>query len=217
MRPHVSNLHPLRIFAVVASLLAVFTLWLISVVVPITFIELRYQYRKFLSDTLSITDLRGLIIPQFRVDLSGTASRNTANGITIPSVFIDEPVIYNVDPNDPKAYLPALKKGIAHASGSNFPGTPGLGYYFAHSSTPAFVSQYNAVFYLLDKVSVGDAVYLWHEGTKYEYVVYAKQITAPDDISFLYRSYPTDSVVLQTCWPPGTSSGRLLVFASKKS
>jgi LPXTG-site transpeptidase (sortase) family protein len=207
-----SSLHPLRILLVALVLLAVFTVWLLSVVLPVTLVELRYQYKKTLSDTFHITDLRSLILPQFTVDLSST-SRHRENGITIPSVFIDEPVIYNVDPNTPAVYLAALKHGIAHASGTAFPGTGGLGYYFAHSSSPAFVTRYNAVFYLLDKVSLGDKIFIWHDSVRHGYAVYAKQITSPDDVSFLHRNYPEDSVVLQTCWPPGTSAQRLLLFA----
>jgi LPXTG-site transpeptidase (sortase) family protein len=214
-----ASLQPLTIVALAAIFLAVFVLWLLSVVLPVTLIEIRYQYRKVLSDVFHVSDLRGLVSPQFRLDLRGYTSKFTKNGITIPSVFVDEPVMYNVDPNDERAYVEALKHGIAHASSTAFPGQPtqagtgGLGYYFAHSSTPSFVRQLNAVFYLLDKVKIDDEVYIWHEGERHDYKVYAKQITAPDDLSFLHRPYDTETIVLQTCWPPGTTSKRLLVFA----
>ena len=216
MKRHAA-LQPLTIIAFAIVLLLIFVLWLLSVVLPITLIEIRYQYRKVLSDVFHVSDLRGLVSPQFRIDLKGYTSRYTKNGITIPGIFVDEPVIYNVDPNDERAYIDALKHGIAHASSTEFPGNGGLGYYFAHSSTPSFVRQFNAVFYLLDKVQIGDELYIWHEGERHDYKVYAKQITAPDDLSFLHRTYDTETVVLQTCWPPGTTTKRLLVFATKLS
>jgi LPXTG-site transpeptidase (sortase) family protein len=197
------------------TLLAVFVLWLLSVVLPVTLIELRYQSQKILSDVFHVTDIRGLVMPQFRFDLKGYTSTHTTNGITIPAVFVDEPVIFNVDPNDEKAYVSALKNGIAHASSTAFPGGGGLGYYFAHSSTPTFARQLNAVFYLLDKLQIGNEVYIWHEGKRYDYEIYAKQITSPDDLSFLHRSYDTETIVLQTCWPPGTTTKRLLIFATR--
>ena len=208
-------LHPLAILGMAAVFLAIFILWLLSVVLPVTLIEIRYQYRKVLSDVFHVSDLRGLISPQFRIDLRGFTSKYTNNGITIPGIFVDEPVVYNVDPNDERSYTDALRRGIAHASSTAFPGTGGLGYYFAHSSTPSFVRQFNAVFYLLDKVKLGDEVYIWHEGQRYDYHVYARQITSADDLSFLHRPYDTETIVLQTCWPPGTTSKRLLIFARR--
>ncbi len=209
------NLHfnPLHFLLVGTVLFAVFLFWMLTVLLPITFIEINYQYRKIMADTFHVSDIRGLVLPQFRLDLKGYTSTYTTDGITIPSLFIDEPVIYNVDPNNETAYLAALKKGIAHASGTAFPGHGGLGYYFAHSSTPAFVKQFNAVFYLLDKLALGDEIYIFHDGQRYDYQVYTKQITDPNDLSFLHRTYPMETIVLQTCWPPGTTSKRLLVFA----
>lgn len=202
--------------------LTIFCFWIFSVLVPITLVELRYQYRKALADIFHVSDIRGLISPQFRLDLKGYTSRHTTNGITIPGVYIDEPIVFNVDPNDEMAYRTALKNGIAHASGTGFPGNgsslpaqAGVGYYFAHSSTPGLARQLNAVFYLLDKVKIGDEVYIWHEGTRFDYTVYAKQVTASDDVSFLHRVYDTETIVLQTCWPPGTTTKRLLVFARR--
>ncbi len=191
----------------------IFLTWLGTVVIPVLLVETNYQYQKMLRDVFHVGDIRGLIWPQFRVDLRGFTSRNTNNGITIPSIFIDEPVIYNVDPNDEKVYKEALKHGIAHASSTAFPGGGGLGYYFAHSSTTNFVRQYNAVFYLLGKLKNGDEIYIWREGKRYDYQVYEKKVTGAGDLSFLKAYYPADTVVLQTCWPPGTTEERLLVFA----
>lgn len=178
-------------------------------------VELTYQYKKVLRDGFGVSDIRGLILPQFHFDFKGIMSTYTVDGITIPAVFIDEPVVYNVDPNDKPAYLTALRKGIAHASSTSFPGTGGLGYYFAHSSTPDVAQKYNAVFYLLGKLHKGDELYIWRAGDRYDYRVSDIQITSPDDISFLRRTYLTETVVLQTCWPPGTTLQRLLVFAER--
>ncbi len=194
---------------------AIFVVWLLSVMLPVTLIELQYQYKHILATTLGISDLRGLVSPSFTIDMKTATSTNTKNGITIPSLFIDEPVIFNVDPNDSAVYLEALKHGIAHASGTGFPGSGTMGYYFAHSSTPTFVRQFNAVFYLLHKLSIDDVIYVFHDSARYTYSVYAKQIVDPKDTSFLRYSNPVETIVLQTCWPPGTTSERLLVFAKR--
>ncbi len=206
---------------VVLILAVIFLFWLSSVLLPVLGVELAYQYKKILRDDFGVSDIRGLILPQFHFDFAGTFSKNTVDGITIPAVFIDEPVIYNVDPNDKNAYLSALSRGIAHASSTAFPGSlpaqagGGVGYYFAHSSTPQFVQKYNAVFYLLGKLNAGDQIYIWHRGDRFDYKVTGKKITSSNDLSFLSQTYPAETVVLQTCWPPGTTLERLLVFATR--
>ncbi len=201
------------VFALALLFLGICFIWMVSVFIPIVQIELRYQYKKVLTDVFHVSDIRGLILPDFTIDLKGFTSKYTVNGITIPALFVDEPVVFNVDPNDEKAYVAALKRGIAHASSTAFPGSGGLGYYFAHSTTPALKKQFNAVFYLLNKLKTGDEVYIWHEGKRTDYAVYKKEITDPNDLRFLAAVYDRETIVLQTCWPPGTTSKRLLVFA----
>lgn len=208
-------LKPLYITVLGLCGVALFLLWAISVLLPVTLIELRYQYKHTLSGVFGITDIRSLILPQFSVDLGSGQSNNQTAGITIPKLFIDEPVIFNVNPNNKSEYLAALKKGIAHASGTALPGSGGQGYYFAHSSTPAFVQQFNAVFYLIHKLDINDSIYIFRNGKRYSYAVYAKQITAPQDTAFLRYKNAAETIVLQTCWPPGTTAQRLLVFAKR--
>lgn len=214
MKPH-STFHPLKLTVLALIAIAGFVLWLIGVVLPITLIELRYQYKHTLSNTLGVTSVRDLIYPKFTINLSAGQTNNLYYGITIPKLFIDEPVIFNVDPNNKKEYMEALKHGIAHASGTGLPGTNSQGYYFAHSSVPTFVRQFNAVFYLIHKLEVGDRIYIFYNGKRFSYEVYAKQITAPEDTAFLQYKNPLETIVLQTCWPPGTTSERLLVFAKR--
>lgn len=178
-------------------------------------VEAKYLSFKVAS-SLGVTDLRALFVPNFEsLNLQAT-SKYRDYGITIPSLNLDEPVVFNVDPNDTQAYSAALRLGIAHASGTAFPDNPGLGYYFAHSSNPDLRRQFNAVFYLLGKMNPGDDVYIWHEDQRHDYVVTHTQVTDPDDVAFLYQEYDQETIVMQTCWPPGTTSQRLLVFAERK-
>ena len=204
-----------HIVLVSVVLALIFLIWLVSVALPVLGVEMTYQYKKVLRDQFAVSDIRGLILPQFHFDFKGITSTFTTDGITIPSIFVDEPVVYNVNPNDRTAYLSALRTGIAHASGTAFPGIGGLGYYFAHLATPDLVRQYNAAFYLLGKLNAGDEIYIWHAGDRFDYKVTEKKITVPTDLSFLHQKYPAETIVLQTCWPPGTTLQRLLVFASR--
>jgi LPXTG-site transpeptidase (sortase) family protein len=195
-----------------------FAVFLISTVItyaPIVKVEANYRYKKFLHNTLHIDNISAFFIPSIHFDLS-SKSKYPQYGMFIPSLFMDEPVIFNVDPNNKDEYLPALKKGIAHAAGTQVPGNVGLGYYFAHSSSPDLVNQYNAVFYLLGKLQKGDEVDLWFNGQKYVYEVTELKETSPNDVSFLSQKYTKEMIVLQTCWPAGTTQRRLLVFAARK-
>lgn len=193
--------------------LLVFTIWFISVVVPVLVVELQYQMTRVAKETFKVNSLSQLIVPNIVLRVDDTSRHAQNGGISIPSIYVDEPVIYNIDPNNKDIYSSALKSGIAHAAGTGLPGSGGLGYYFAHSSSVPLVRQYNAVFYLLGKLKPGDTVILWREDKRFPYTVTTTQITFPNDVSFLMKPYPQETVVLQTCWPPGTSLQRLLVFA----
>jgi len=186
--------------------------WLLTVATPVVTVELTYQSRRILWEVFHVRDIRSLIIPKFVFRFDDT-SKTPDGGIVIPKLFLDEPVVYNVDPNNEKTYIKALKRGIAHASSTALPASGGIGYYFAHSSSPAFRKQYNAVFYLLGKLKNGDTIILYHEKRRYPYKVSEIITTKPDDVSFLHRVYDRETIVLQTCWPPGTTMKRLLVFA----
>lgn len=207
--------NPLVLSGIIAVLFLIFICWLLLTLTPVVLVEAKYQYRKALGDTFHVKSLRSLILPTLQfADLQGQ-SKHQDYGITIPSLYLDEPVIFNVDPNDKPAYTAALKKGIAHASGTGFPDSPGVGYYFAHSSSPELRTQFNAVFYLLGKLQTGDDIYIWHEQKRFHYVVTETKETDPSDVSFLNQPYPEETIVLQTCWPPGTTQRRLLVFGHR--
>jgi LPXTG-site transpeptidase (sortase) family protein len=181
---------------------------------PAIRVEAGYQYKRFLRDFAGTDSLVGLVIPQ--VDFSLESITNHRDyGIIIPGIFINEPVIFNVDANSSSEYQKALRQGIAHAAGTGTPGSGMLGYYFAHSAYPDPTSQYNAIFYLLGKLEEGHRIIIWYEGEKYTYQVTSKRVTNPSDVSFVDAAYEKETIVLQTCWPPGTTTRRLLVFAER--
>jgi LPXTG-site transpeptidase (sortase) family protein len=138
--------------------------------------------------------------------------------ILIPKLGIDEKVIPNVDPDNPQAYLPALQQGVAHAKGSVFPGTSGTTYLFAHSADNWWdIEHYNAIFYTLNNLSLGDEIDIFFENRRYEYVVSQQIIADPQDVSYLTAQHGgTQQLVLQTCWPPGTTFKRLYIVAKPR-
>jgi sortase A len=68
----------------------------------------------------------------------------------------------------------------------------------------------------LYKLENGDEVNLFHEGKRYVYEVTGSKIVDPSEVEYITRKTETEFVTLQTCWPPGTTLKRLLVFAERK-
>lgn len=139
--------------------------------------------------------------------------------IIIPKIGASAKVFPNVDATNEGEFLPILQKGIAHAKGTVFPGLPGNTYLFAHSTDNWWnVGRYNAVFYLLKDVQVGNDVIVFFEGRRFNYVVTEKKTVIPTDVTALTQSHGgPQQLILQTCWPPGTTWERLLVTARPKS
>lgn len=136
--------------------------------------------------------------------------------IVIPKISAATKVVPNVDPANEEEYRNALKSGVAHAKGSSFPGGNGTIYLFAHSTnTLANVAVYNAVFYELKVLEPGDKVIIFFAGQKYTYQVLEQKVIEANDVSWLTDQSEENSqkLVLQTCWPPGTSLKRLIVVA----
>lgn len=139
---------------------------------------------------------------------------NTEFSLIVPKIGINAEVIPAVNPTKPGEYQEALKKGVAHASTSFFPDEDGTVYLFSHSTNyDWFVKDLNAVFYLLKNLETGDLVVLFYKGARYTYKLTDKQIVAPTAVSFLVPQPGAKKLILQTCWPPGSTTERLLLFA----
>jgi len=137
--------------------------------------------------------------------------------LVIPKLEINSPIIANVDPNDPDEYQLALKEGIAHAQGSGFPGETKRNrtiYLFAHSASGlANVNRYNAIFYQLKNLEANDQIFIWFWGQKFVYQVQQKLKLDPQDTSYFQAQTQKDQLILQTCWPPGTTLKQLIIIA----
>jgi LPXTG-site transpeptidase (sortase) family protein len=143
---------------------------------------------------------------------------DTKFSILIPKIGANARIYPNVDPANDTAFKPILEKGIAHAKGSVFPGISGNTYLFAHSTDNWWnVGRYNAVFYLLKELQPGDDVVVFFENQRHDYVVESTVIKDADDTEFLKNAQKgPERLILQTCWPPGTTWKRLYVVAIPK-
>ena len=157
-----------------------------------------------------------LLNKSFLGEIEGVPDPNFS--IIIPKIHAKAKIISNVDASDSLAYMEALKTGVAHAKGTELPGSSGNIYLFAHSTdNPINIIRYNAVFYLLKELEKGDEIEIFFGGVKHRYLVTDQKIIDPTDIEYLTptNSENKEQLILQTCWPPGTSLKRLLVFAAK--
>ena len=169
---------------------------LIFIFYPVTKEEIKYQVNK------TNLDEENLVPP------------NKDFSIVIPKISAVAPIIKNVDPYNKNVFLPALKKGVAHAKGTSLPGENGNVYLFAHS-TDAFynVGAYNAVFYLIGKLEENDEIKIYFNNIEYSYRVTEKKVVNANDSYYLTQKTKENILTLQTCYPPGTTLKRLVVIA----
>ncbi len=144
--------------------------------------------------------------------------KDTDFSILIPRLGASTKIFPNIDPSNQNEFLPILRNGVAHAKGTLFPGMAGNIYLFAHSTDNFWdVGRYNAVFYLLKDLKPGDDIVIFFENQRHNYVVTDSKIVDPQNVSFITHSQTgKERLILQTCWPPGTTWKRLLVFAKPK-
>lgn len=134
--------------------------------------------------------------------------------LVIPKIAVNAPVVAGVNPMKPDEYNEVLKTGVAHANTSFYPGEDGTVYLFSHSTNYEwFVHDLNAVFYLVKNLEKGDLIVLIYQGTRYSYKLTDKKVVNPANVTYLAPVIGKKGLILQTCWPPGSVSERLLIFA----
>lgn len=138
--------------------------------------------------------------------------------LEIPAIGLNTHVTPNVDTENEDDYTKALKAGVAHAKGTTFPGEKSTHtkttFIFGHSTNGIWnIERYNALFYDIKLLKPGDEVVVWFWGKKHMYKVTEQKVVDTNDVSFLAPQTEKEQLILQTCWPPGTTFKRLLVFA----
>ncbi len=170
----------------------------VAVFYPVIKVELNYQLEK----SQGKLAIKREINPQ-----------DSQFGIVIPKIGANAKIIANVDPYNAKKYQAALTQGIAHAQSTVFPGEAGNVFLFSHSSVNFYEAQrYNSIFYLLDKMVVGDEIDLYFSDEKFKYLVTDKKTVGAGEVKYLSGDGSKKTVTLMTCWPPGTTFKRLLVI-----
>lgn len=139
---------------------------------------------------------------------------NNDFALVIPSVGINATIVPGVNPVSRAGYMEALKKGVAHSSLSYYPNENGTVYLFSHSTNYEwFIDDLNAIFYHLKNIEPGQLVVVMYQGNRYTYQIREKKVISAREISYLVPQTGARTLILQTCWPPGTAYKRLLIFA----
>lgn len=171
---------------------------LVFIFAPVAKEEVTYQTRQILNSEPDLTP------------------PNKDFAIVIPKIAAIAPIIANVDSQNKNAYLSALHRGVAHAKGSSYPGEEGNVYLFAHSTDTFYnVGRYNAVFYLIGKLEIGDEIKIYYKGEEIKYEVSEKKVVSADQVKYLGKIDDENTLTLQTCYPPGTDWKRLIVVAKE--
>ena len=171
--------------------------------------------RKFeAAPTATATQSFGSLLGKTDPNIKILVPKDPNFSIIVEKIGADAPIISNVDPSNKAVYEAALKRGVAHALGTSLPGQPGVSYLFAHSTDTIFnVPRYNAIFYLLQDMALGDRIVIFFAGRRYDYKVVETKITEASDVSYFTMQTSEQILVLQTCYPPGTTWKRFLVIA----
>lgn len=207
-------------FLVLGSIVGIlFTFWpVISAFSKHSLDNLRGKRYEAAPTVISSTQSFGSLLGREDPNVKVLVPKDPNFSIIVEKIGADASVIANVDASNKTIYNAALKKGVAHALGTSFPGQPGVSYLFAHSTDTIFnVPRFNAIFYLLKEMESGDRVVVFFDSKRFDYIVNEVKITEAEDVSYFTMRTEEQILVMQTCYPPGTTWKRLLVIAKPVS
>lgn len=190
-----------------------------GLVVVVIFLFL--QYNRVLIANVKAYISPGNIEPQnIVVDPTASVSVGLDPKLIIPKINVNVPVVYNVG-NDQTSQLAAMTRGVAHFAipgASSVPGQIGNTVIAGHSSNDILdTGDYKFIFAQLEKLTVGDIIYMNYEGTRYTYAVTKTEEVQPTEVNKLVYETNKPVLTLVTCVPLGTAQRRLLVTAEQIS
>lgn len=141
---------------------------------------------------------RHLVEPGASIPIPTPGPRQ-ASRIIIPAIEVDAPVVEGDGWEE-------LKMGTGHRVGSANPGERSNMVISGHNDV------YGEIFRHLEDVNVGDEVVVYAGDTPYTYLVVAKMIVEPSEVSLLAPT-PSATLTLITCHPYMIDTHRLVVIA----
>jgi LPXTG-site transpeptidase (sortase) family protein len=135
--------------------------------------------------------------------------------IAIPKIGLDHNIFYNVDPREKDIYLPILDEYVAHGKFTALPSTAeSRVYLFAHSKkAPKNITPEGGYFSHIHTLKKGDKIIIKYNDQTFTYEMRERIIVEPTQVDVYTGNSDKVEVALQTCYPPGTTEKRLIVFA----
>lgn len=142
------------------------------------------------------------------------------NTLMIPKIGVQVPIV-QAKSRDQSEIDKLLLGGVVHYFGTAEPGEKGNAFITGHSSYYWWSDgKFNTVFSILDKLVVGDMIYINYGGRRYTYKVFDEKVVSPSDTSVLSQDMNSldhgggvSILSLMTCTPVGTNYRRLIVRA----
>lgn len=150
------------------------------------------------------------------VDPSITQTVSPEPRLIIPKLNVDVPVAFGISTSEVNA---AMNQGVAQFSipGANaLPGQIGNLAISGHSAGDIYSSNpYKFIFSGLERLEVGDLIYINYESVRYTYQMTSSKVVEPTDVAALIYDTDRPMLTLITCTPLGTSRYRLLISAEQ--
>jgi LPXTG-site transpeptidase (sortase) family protein len=133
--------------------------------------------------------------------------------INISAPIVETEGLYSDD------YKDALNNGVVRFPDSAYPGEEGLSVLLGHSAPLGWPDiRYDRVFTEIDKLKEGDVIEICYNNKLYKYTVIDEQIgkevyEVGEDVISLFHEENKKELIVMTCWPPGSSEGRIGIRA----
>lgn len=148
---------------------------------------------------------------QFPVNQTSFSNEYT---ITIPRLGIVNVDVSFANPYDSAGALGTLKGGMGHYLSP--PGGGGKMVLFGHSSGYSWDnSSYKHLLRQIDRLEIGDFIYINYQERGYIYQVRNKDILPAGQLNTVMTDYGYEEMAMYTCWPPDSISQRYVVYAAR--
>ena len=146
--------------------------------------------------------------------LPSTPSPSQAQGnvLKIGKINIEAPIIEPTTANEADI-TNILKQGVVIYPGTSKPGQSGTTVIVGHSSSDLPWTKYSNVFSLLSRLVNDDLITIQYQGKTYTYSVITRQTGSLNEIQALASKINLGDLVLSSCWPVGSDTGRILIGA----
>jgi sortase A len=161
---------------------------------------------------LNFHALKEQFVPQAETTVNQTSVAPDPNRLEATTIGLVGRVLY---PKTTAELNKSLDDGINHMPESSVPEN-NLGVFLTAHSSSLKPGPYRDIFSNINKLNIGDIIFLYRDGTPFKYTVSSKKIIAKEAVGELSAHRDLNQLVLITCWPIGTDLQRYIVVANRE-